>query len=260
MAQFFVDSHCHLADPEFDSDRDEVIARAKAAGVWQLLLIGTGVDYAEIGAALRLAERTVGAYAAGGIHPHDAKQFLKSDLGELRKLADHKKFLALGEIGLDYHYDHSPRDAQREILIRQLALAQELRLPIVIHCREAWADLREIVREHWVGAAVGGILHCFTGSREDAFTFLDWGFMVSFAGNATFKNAEHLREIARQIPRERVLIETDSPYLAPAPYRGKRNEPAYVREILRVLAEARGEEEAALAERVTENFRQFFRL
>ncbi len=256
MTQYLIDSHCHLDGPEFDADREQVIERARAAGVQHLLLIGTGANYQEIGAALSIAERTEGAYAAGGIHPHDARYFLDSDFRELRELASRPKFLALGEIGLDYHYDHSPRDAQQQILIRQLELARELKLPIIIHCREAWADLRGIVRSHWHGADLGGILHCFTGSREDAFSLLDSGFMVSFAGNLTFKKAEDLREVARAIPADRLLIETDSPYLAPVPHRGKRNEPAYVREVLRVLAEVRGEEESALGLQVTENFRR----
>src|SRR5487761_7500 len=256
MAQFLIDSHCHLDGPEFDADREQVIERARAAGVQYLLLIGTGASYQEIGAALSIAEKTEGAYAAAGIHPHEAKNFLESDFSELREFSSHAKFLALGEIGLDHHYDHSPREAQKVIFIRQLELARELKFPIIIHCREAWADLREIVRSHWQGSGLGGILHCFTGSREDVFSLMDSGFMVSFAGNLTFKKAEDLREVARAIPADRLLIETDSPYLAPVPHRGKRNEPAYVREVLRVLTEVRGEEESALGLQVTENFRR----
>ncbi|MGH9356497.1 MAG: TatD family hydrolase [Terriglobia bacterium] len=257
---FLIDSHCHLDGPEFDADREQVIERARAAGVRHLLLVGTGANYQEIGAALSIAGSTDGAYGAAGVHPHDAKNFLESDFSELRKFASHPKFLALGEIGLDYHYDHSRRDVQQQILIRQLELARELKLPIIIHCREAWAELRGIISDHWHGSGLRGVLHCFSGSREDAFALLDAGFMVSFAGNLTFKKADDLRQVARAIPRDRLLIETDSPFLAPVPYRGKRNEPAYVREVLRVLANARGEEEEDLGQQVTENFERFFNL
>jgi TatD DNase family protein len=260
MNQPLVDSHCHLADPEFDPDRDQVIGRAREAGVRYLLLVGTGTTYKEISAVLPIAEQNEGACAAAGIHPHEARHFLASDLGELRQFASHPRFLALGEIGLDYHYDHSPRDAQAEILIRQLELARELKLPIVIHCRDAWPDLRAIVKEHWRSTGLEGVLHCFTGSREDAFDLMDCGFFVSFAGNLTFKNAGGLRETARQIPPDKLLAETDSPYLAPVPYRGKRNEPAYVREVVRALAALRNIGEGEMAMQILQNFWRLFRL
>jgi TatD DNase family protein len=260
MDQLLVDSHCHLADASFDSDRDEVIARARRAGLRHLLLIGTGASYEEIGAVLPIAEQTVGAYAAAGIHPHEAGHFLESDFGDLRRFASHPKFLALGEMGLDYHYDHSAREAQTEVLIRQLELAHEVKRPVVIHCREAWSALRSVVKAHWRSSSLGGILHCFTGSREDAFDLLDGGFMVSFAGNLTFKNAEALRAIAKEIPADRLLAETDSPYLAPVPHRGKRNEPAYVREVVRELAALREVSEDEMAMQTLENFRRFFSL
>lgn len=260
MNQFLVDSHCHLADSDFDPDRAQAIERARAAGVRYFVVIGTGATYQEMGAALSLAEQDDGIYAAAGIHPHEARHFLASDLSELREFARHRKFLALGEIGLDYHYNHSSREAQKEILIRQLALACELRLPIVIHCREAWADLREILKERWRTAGLTGILHCFTGSREDAFELMDWGFLVSFAGNVTFKNAGKLRDVAREIPFDRLLTETDSPYLAPVPHRGKRNEPAYVSEVLRQLASLRGLSEEEMGRQVMENFTRCFNI
>lgn len=260
MSQSLIDSHCHLDGPEYDADRDAVIARAREAGVEHMLVIGTGASYQEIGAAIPIAEKIDGALCAAGIHPHEASKFLNSDFSELRELARQPKFAAIGEIGLDYHYDHSPRDAQREILVRQLALARELKLPILVHCREAWDDLRQILCEHWLGCGIEGVLHCFTGSREDAFAMMDWGFMVSFAGNLTFKNAVNLRTVAKEIPADRLLTETDCPFLAPAPNRGKRNEPAFVAEVLRQLAEVRGISEEEMGKQVLQNFRIFFAL
>ncbi|MGH9445683.1 MAG: TatD family hydrolase [Terriglobia bacterium] len=253
-----LDSHCHLADPEFDSDRDGVIARAREAGVRYFVVIGTGASYEEIGAALPVAEQNDGVYAAAGIHPHEARHFLGSSLNELRQFARHAKLIALGEIGLDYHYDHSPQEVQKEILIRQLDLARELKRPVIIHCREAWSDFRAIVNDHWRGSGLSGILHCFTGAREDAFHLMDCGFMVSFAGNLTFKSAGNLREIAKEIPADRLLTETDSPYLAPVPHRGRRNEPAFVSEVLAQLAFLRGLSKKEMAAQVLENFRRFF--
>lgn len=252
-----VDSHCHLDGPEYDLDRDAVIARAAESGVKHLLLVGTGASYREIKAALPIAETVDGAYCAAGIHPHEAAKFLSSSLAELQEFAARPKFVAIGEIGLDYHYDHSPRDAQREMLIRQLGVARELKRPVLIHCREAWDDMRQILREHWSGTGLGGILHCFTGSRDDAFSLLDEGFWVSFAGNITFKNAGSLREVAGAIPADRLLTETDCPFLTPVPHRGKRNEPAFVVEVLRQLAAVRGVREEDLATQVRLNFERF---
>ncbi|MGH9438208.1 MAG: TatD family hydrolase [Terriglobia bacterium] len=258
MMLSLIDSHCHLDGPEYDSDRDAVIARAREAGVRRLLVIGTGASYQEIGATLPIAERIEGACCACGIHPHDASKFLESDFGELREFAHHPKFVAVGEIGLDYHYDHSPREAQQNILIRQLELARELNLPVLIHCRDAWDDLRRIFQEHWRGSGLGGVLHCFTGSRDDAFDLMDYGFMISFAGNLTFKNASGLREVAPEIPADRILTETDCPFLAPVPHRGKRNEPAFVAEVLRQLAVLRGAGEEEMGAQVINNFQTLF--
>jgi TatD DNase family protein len=260
MSPLLVDSHCHLADPAFDSDREQVIARARESGIRRLLAVGTGSTYEEISAALTTAKDREEVYAAAGIHPHEARHFLESDLSELRRLTSQPKFLALGEIGLDYHYDHSPREAQREMLIRQFELARQLKLPVIIHCRDAWPDLRALVKDHWRSAGFNGILHCFTGSREDAFDLMDSGFVVSFAGNLTFRNAADLRETARQIPSDRLLVETDSPYLAPVPYRGKRNEPAYVREVVCVLAALRGIGEDQLATQIFQTFERLLGL
>ncbi|HEV2498501.1 MAG TPA: TatD family hydrolase [Terriglobia bacterium] len=253
-----MDSHAHLDGTEFDADREQVIERARSAGVHHLMVIGTGATYREIGAALLIAEQIEGAYSAAGIHPHEAQHFLASDFAELRAMAQNPRFRAVGEIGLDYHYDHSPREAQREIFIRQLALARELKLPVLIHCREAWEDLRALLEQHWRGSGLQGILHCFTGSREEAFGLMDAGFMVSFAGNLTFKKSDGLREVARMIPVDRLLTETDCPFLAPVPHRGKRNEPAFVAEVLKQLAALRGVGEEALAEQVAENFKRMF--
>ena len=256
----FVDSHAHLDASEFDADRDGVIERARAAGLRYLLVVGGAGGPEGMGAALDIAESRDWIYAAAGIHPHEASKAQDAHFDHLRRLAHRPKFLAVGEIGLDYHYDHSPREVQKQILIQQLDLAREVKLPIVIHCRDAWPDLRQILRAHWRDAGLGGVLHCFSGSRADAFELMDWGFLVSFAGNLTFRKAEDLRAVAREIPVDRLLTETDSPYLAPAPHRGKRNEPAYVVEVTRELARLHNLTEEALGERAVQNFAEFFRL
>ncbi len=261
MTQFFVDSHCHLDDSEFDADREAVIERACAAGLRYLLAVGGGAGPDEdLGAAISIAESQDWIHATVGIHPHVAQQARDVHFEKLRTLARHPKVLALGEIGLDYYYDYSPREIQKQVLIRQLELAREIKLPVIIHCRDAWADLRAIFDSRWSSANLGGILHCFTGSREDAFAFLDWGFSISFAGNVTFKKAENLRAVAREIPLDRLLTETDSPYLAPVPYRGKRNEPAYVREVTREMAALRNLGEEEMGRLAVGNFARFFRL
>ncbi len=257
MNQFLLDSHAHLDDPQFDADRDAVIARAREAGVRHILIAGGGGEAGRLDSPLALAEKHEGFYASAGVHPHEAQNYTEA-LGErIRKLAAHPKFVAVGEIGLDYYYDHSPRDVQKQVLIRQMELARELKLPIIIHCRDAWADLREIAAVYWKSAGLGGILHCFTGSVEDARVFLDWGFLISFAGNLTYKKAENLREAARVIPLDRLLTETDCPYLAPVPHRGKRNEPAYVCAVTNELARLCNLSEEETARQVLENFVRF---
>ncbi len=256
----FVDSHAHLDGSEFDADRDAVIERARAAGLCYLLVIGGAGGPEEMGAALTIAERHGWIYAAAGIHPHEASKARDAHFDHLRRLARQLRFLAVGEIGLDYYYDHSPREVQKQVLIRQLDLAREVKLPVIIHCRDAWPDLREIIRAHWRDAGLGGILHCFSGTRQDAFELMDWGFLVSFAGNLTFKKGEDLRAVAREIPVDRLLTETDCPYLAPVPRRGKRNEPAYVVEVTRELARLRNVSEEAMGQRAVRNFAEFFRL
>lgn len=257
MNQILIDSHAHLDDPDFDIDRAAVIARARQASVGRILIAGGGGPADRLDSPLALAEKHEGFYASAGVHPHEARNFRDSQAERIRKLAAHPKFVALGEIGLDYHYDHSPREIQKEVLIRQMELARELKLPIIIHCRDAWADLREIADAHWRSAGLGGILHCFTGSVEDARTFLDWGFLISFAGNLTYKKAENLREVAREIPVDRLLTETDCPYLAPVPHRGKRNEPAFVPAVTHELARLHSLSAQEIAPQILVNFENF---
>lgn len=256
----FVDSHAHLDDPAFDVDRDAVIGRARDAGLRYILAISGGSGPDDLASAVPFAEQYDLIYATVGIHPHEARHAEEKHFELLRRAARHSKVVGVGEIGLDYHYDHSPRDVQRRVFTHQLAIARELKLPIVIHCREAWNDLRESVAAHWKDSGLGGILHCFSGSHEDAKAFLDWGFLISFAGNLTYKKGDDLRLVAREIPLDRLLAETDSPYLAPVPHRGRRNEPAYVREVTRALAALRNLSEEEMGRHVLENFRRFFEL
>jgi len=239
MNHFFVDSHCHLDDERFDEDRAEVIDRVRQAGCGYLLTVSGGSGPDDLASGIPIAARYDWIYTTAGIHPHEAKGATARHFEMLRKAASEPKVVAIGEIGLDYFYDHSPREVQKQVLIQQLEIALETKLPVIIHCRDAWEDLREIIARHWVSSGLAGILHCFTGNREEAFRFLDWGFMISFAGNVTFKKAENLREVAREVPLNRLLTETDSPYLAPVPNRGKRNEPVFVLDVVRQLAELR---------------------
>jgi TatD DNase family protein len=257
MTRFLLDSHAHLDDSDFDADRAAVIERARAAGVRYILVAGGGGSADRLESPLAIAESYDWIYASLGVHPHEAGNFTDSHAEKIANLAEHPKVVAIGEIGLDYYYDHSPREVQKQVLIRQMELARELKRPIIIHCRDAWADLRDIAAAHWKPAGLRGILHCFSGSAEDARTFLDWGFLISFAGNLTFKKAENLREAAVEIPLDRLLTETDSPYLAPAPHRGKRNEPAYVRGVTQELARLRNLTEEELARQVLKNFEKF---
>jgi TatD DNase family protein len=245
-----VDSHCHLDDPKFDEDREQVIERARAAGVERMLAIGTGSGPPDLEVAVRLADRYPFLFATIGVHPHDAAKATEETFARLRELAAHPKVLAIGEIGLDYHYDFSPRDVQRDVFERQLALAAEAGKPIVIHTREAWDDTLAAIR----ALPHGGIMHCFTGDPAQARQALDRGFHLSFGGVLTFPKAESLREAARLTPGDRLLVETDCPYLAPVPHRGKRNEPAFVVETVRKLAEVRSTGVEAIAGLTTSNF------
>ncbi len=260
MNQFLVDSHCHLDDAQFDADREEVIERARAQGLRWLLTMGGGSGPDDLAVGVPIAERHDWIYTSAGIHPHEAGRAEKRHLDRLRQAAREPKVVAIGEIGLDYYYDHSPREVQKQVLINQLEIAAEAKLPVIIHCRDAWGDLKEIMGGLGSGSGLRGILHCYTGNREDAFKFLDWGFLISFAGNVTFKKADPIRAVAAEIPLDQLLAETDSPYLAPVPNRGKRNEPAYVQEVTRQLADLHHLSCEQMGEQVTRNFEDFFGL
>ncbi|HLL16071.1 MAG TPA: TatD family hydrolase [Pyrinomonadaceae bacterium] len=258
----FVDSHAHIDGEAFDADRDEVVARAREAGVGAILNVGTGDPHGgDLERAVRVAEQYEGVYAAVGVHPHDARLFDERAAERVNELAaSSERVIAWGEIGLDYHYDNSPREVQRAVFARQLRMARALNLPVIIHSREADAETVEILRAEWSGAGRGGIMHCFGGGYEMAAGVLELGFMISFAGNVTFKNAGALRDVARRVPLERLLVETDCPFLTPVPFRGRRNEPARVVETARSLAELHGVEVAEFGRITTGNFERFFNL
>lgn len=255
-----IDSHAHIDDPQFADDRDAMLVRAQAAGVSTILAIGTGPGPEKLDAALPYAEAHDWIYTTVGIHPHEAKAVTPAHLETLAQLAKHAKVIAWGEIGLDYFYDHSPRDVQQRIFREQMELAHAAKLPIIIHCRDAWSDCLSILEEAWKPTGLGGILHCFTSTLDDARRGLDLGFLVSFTGNLTFPKAQNIRDVAKALPLENILIETDSPYLAPQPMRGKRNEPAYVAEVAKVLGTVRDLGAEEIANTTTENFRRFFQL
>jgi TatD DNase family protein len=262
----FIDSHAHLEMEQFNADRDVMLQRARDAGIETILAIGSGTGPGSLDCAIQLAEQHDFIYATIGIHPHEAKLASDADFEEMAQLAKRPKVMAWGEIGLDYFYDHSPRDLQQQVFLRQLGLAQEAKLPIVIHCRpsdnsdDAWDDCLGLLSQHWAGSGLGGILHCFTGSWTHAERALDMGFMISFAGNVTFPKAQQIREAAKRVPLDRMLIETDSPFLAPVPHRGKRNEPSFVKETARQLAELRGLSTEEIGLQTAKNFYRFFSL
>jgi TatD DNase family protein len=253
-----IDSHAHIDFPQFAEDRDAMLARARAAGVGTLLAIGTGPGPEKLDAAIPYAEQHDWIYTSVGIHPHEAKEVTQQHLDQLATLAKHPKVIAWGEIGLDYFYDHSPRDTQKQVFRYQMALAHQAKLPIIIHCRDAWLDTLDMIQTEWRPTGLGGILHCFTGTLDDAKRGLDMGFLISFAGNSTYPKTQNLRDVAKALPLEDILIETDAPYLAPQPYRGKRNEPAYVAEVARTLASVRDLAPEEVAAATAENFRRFF--
>jgi TatD DNase family protein len=255
-----IDSHAHIDFPQFAEDRDAMLDRARAAGVTTLLAIGTGPGPEKLDSALPFAEQHDWIYATVGIHPHEAKEVTSSHLDELAKLAEHPKVIAWGEIGLDYFYDHSPRALQQKVFRDQMELAKKGKLPIIIHCRDAWSDCLDILEEVWRPTGLGGILHCFTSTIEDARRGIEIGFLISFAGNSTYPKTQNLRDVAKALPLEKILIETDAPYLAPQAYRGNRNEPAYVAEVARTLASVRNLSPDELAAATSENFRRLFRL
>jgi TatD DNase family protein len=257
-APSLIDSHCHLADPDFDSDRDEVVARAREVGVASMLVVGVMDASGRHRRALELAAAH-GFDCAVGIHPHEARLADEPAYEELADLARARRILAIGEVGLDFHYDLSPRDVQEEAFRRQIRLAREARLPIVVHTREAEARTVAILREEHADD-VGGVVHCFSGSADLARAAIELGMFVSFSGIVTFPRAEALRAIARDVPVDRLLIETDAPYLAPPPHRGRRNEPAFVVEVARTLAAARNVALDGFARTVCDNYARCFRL
>lgn len=231
-----IDSHVHLDDEMFDQDRDAVILRAKEAGV--CCMINIGADMLSSARAVSLASQYPEIYAAVGIHPHDAEKMAKEDEKQLAVWTGFDKVVAVGEIGLDYYYDLSPREIQKKVFIRQLDIARQMHMPVVIHNRDAHGDTMNILKRE--GQGLTGVIHCFSGSLEMAEELIKMGWYIGFDGPVTFKNAARLPEIAAKIPLERILIETDSPYLTPVPFRGKRNEPSYVRLVAERIAELRG--------------------
>lgn len=253
-----IDSHVHLDDLRYDTDRDTVLQRAEAAGVETMVTIGC--DLATSQAAVALAQTHQQVFATIGVHPHEAKEIKDGWYEVFRSLARQPKVVAYGEIGLDYHYDHSPREIQRERFREQIHLARELNLPLIIHTREAQDDTVTILREEGAGD-VGGVFHCFSGDAWLAKDALDMGFYLSFSGVLTFKNATMLRDIAKTVPLDRLMVETDCPYLTPVPYRGKRNEPAYVQYVAETLAEIRGNGSfESLARATVDNTKRLFRI
>lgn len=262
----YIDSHAHVEGKQFAHDREAVLARARAAGLAAMLAIGNGdgPGTGTLDCAVKLADTHDWIYATTGIHPHEAKLATQSDYDEMERLAAHPKLLAWGEIGLDYWYEHSPRDIQKQVFIHQLELARKHKKPIIIHNRpsqngqDAWSDCLQVLREHWSSSGLGGVMHCFTGEVEHARASLDLGFMLSFAGNLTYPKAQNIRNAAKLVPEDRYFIETDCPYLAPIPHRGKRNEPAYVVHTAAAVGELRGRSAEEIGIETTKNFASFF--
>ena len=238
----FIDSHAHIDGPEFDADLSEILLRARDAGVHASLNIGTGDPHSgALERAVDLTSVEKNIYAAVGTHPHDARLYDEAAEDKITHLIDSNALvIAWGEIGLDFHYDNSPRAVQVEVFRRQLRAARQLNVPVIVHTREAEEETVELLRTEWSGSGLPGIMHCFSGSQWLAEKALELGMLISFSGILTFKKAEDLRSIARHVPLDRLLIETDCPYLTPVPYRGKRNEPSYVVEVARCLADLRG--------------------
>jgi len=281
-----VDSHCHLEGPRFQQDRADVLRRAREAGLEALVTIGNGTGPDDADCGLRLIESlSAGAsssrpkrvedaslheppvlFTTIGVHPHEARLVEERHYAQLEAWARDPHVIGWGEVGLDYFYDHSPREVQQRVFIRQMEIARGLKLPIIIHCRpsnnaeDAWTECLSLIREHWSSSGIGGVLHCFTGERQHAHAALEMGFMISIAGNVTFPKAQNIRDVAAQCPADRLLVETDSPYLAPVPNRGKRNEPAFVRDTAKAVAELRGVSFEELALQTTQNFYRFFQL
>lgn len=234
-----IDSHAHIQGSEFSADVDQAIRRASEAGVEKIIVVGGAGDLSSNDAAVGLAQSHPGLFATVGMHPHDAKRVSDEDLKRLKELISDPKVVAVGETGLDFYYDHSPREIQIELFCRFIHMARQAGLPIVVHNREAQREVAELIRNEGK-RELRGVIHCFTGDYEAAREFLDLGFYLSFTGIITFKKADSLRDVVRKLPLDRILVETDSPYLAPVPHRGKRNEPAFVRFVAETVARVRG--------------------
>jgi TatD DNase family protein len=253
-----IDSHAHIQGKEYAGEVTAVIARAREAGVKKIIAVGGAGDMSSNTDAIALAESFPNVYATVGMHPHDAKDVGEKELNRLKELAANPRVVAIGETGLDYYYDHSPREVQRRAFGRFIEMARQTELPIVVHERDAARDVADLLRSEGAGN-IRGVIHCFTGNYEAAREYLDLGFYLSFTGIITFKNAEPLREVVRKVPLQRMFVETDSPYLTPVPHRGKRNEPAYVRFVADLVAKIKTVSLEEVARTTTSNVKELFR-
>ena len=252
-----IDSHAHIQGKEYAGEAADVIARARAAGVEKIIAVGGAGDMSSNTEAVALADSFPNIYATVGMHPHDAKDVGADELRALRELTSHPKVIAVGETGLDYYYNHSPHEVQRRVFAQFIGMARETGLPIVVHERDAAQEAAELLRSEG-SRELHGVIHCFTGNYEAACDYLDLGFYLSFTGIITFKNAEPLRDVVCKVPLERMLVETDSPFLTPMPHRGKRNEPAFVRLVAETVAKVKGISLEEVAERTSQNVQDLF--
>lgn len=251
------DSHCHLENGRFEEDLPEVLARMKDAGVNRCILAGSDMETSE--QIVALTKEHAHVYGVVGIHPHDAKTWTDDCADRLAQWVKEERIVGIGEIGLDYYYDHSPRGVQKEVFVKQLLLARELDMPAVFHVRDAHGDVLDLLRANR-SQLPAGVVHCYSGSVESAREYLDMGFYISFAGPITFKNANKLLDVAKYVPQDRILVETDSPYLAPVPMRGRRNEPTFVQYVAQTVAELRGISAEEMAQAAFENTCRLFRI
>lgn len=257
METLLFDTHCHIDEERFDQDRDQVLLRMREAGVGYCVCVGSDMETSR--RSMAFAQSAPSIYAAVGVHPHEAKFFKPEDIQTLRGWFSSPKVVALGEIGLDYYYDHSPRDTQKEVCAAQIALGYEVQMPVIFHVRDAHGDMLDLLRARG-GKLPRGILHCFSGSWETAKEYLRMGFYISLAGPVTFKKAPIQWEVAQKVPLDRLLVETDSPYLSPEPMRGRRNEPAFVRHVAEKVAALRGISLQEVATATTQNAREIYGL
>jgi len=254
-----IDSHAHIQGKEYANEVDAIIGRAREAGVEKIIAVGGAGDMSSNTKAIALAASYPNVYATVGMHPHDAKDVGDEEFRKLKELTAQSKVIAVGETGLDYYYNHSPHTVQRRVFIQFIHMARETSLPIVVHERDAAKDAAELLRSEG-SAELRGVIHCFTGNYEAACKYLDLGFYLSFTGIITFKNAEPLRDVVRKVPLDRMLVETDSPYLTPVPHRGKRNEPALVRLVAETVAKVKGISLEEVAQTTTHNVQDLFRI